>query len=211
MCLPPPASERPLACSKFSTSHASAEARRQKASPKWKIPGFHVQQHKRLASSKGKEQCPRAGHAPVPHAGAVHPRRCPGTRDALAASGARRTLTAYTLYEALMRAVSADGDADVAGEMAPIEGLDRAVTPAALLGGQEPSAPEEHLWFRERTRCACLACRAQGAPVVSRAHQVRLFSMPSPRSTCGSASAAGAAVQQAPPPGRAPPAQRGGA
>ena len=85
----------------------------------------------------------------------------------MAAFSARRILTAYTLYEALMRAV-ADGDAGGADpEAMRIEGLEGNVTPAALLGGQEPSAPEEHLWFSERTRCRCLPWRMRPVHVVA--------------------------------------------
>ena len=92
------------------------------------------------------------------------PRRCPGTRDAMGAFSARRTLTAYALYEALMRAVSADPGGAGEAEAMQVKGLDRAVTPAALLGGREPSAPEEHLWFAERTRCRhCSATAFLGA------------------------------------------------
>ena len=73
--------------------------------------------------------------------------RCPGTRQAMSAAAERRTLTAYTLYEGLMRAVNAE---DPAAPM-DIEGS-QALTPQLLLGGQEPSGQEEDLWFQERTR-----------------------------------------------------------
>ena len=73
--------------------------------------------------------------------------RCPGTRQAISAAAERWTLTAYTLYEGLMRAVSA-GDPD---EAMDIEGSE-ALTPQLLLGGREPSAEEENLWFQERSR-----------------------------------------------------------
>lgn len=73
--------------------------------------------------------------------------RCPGTRQAMSAAAERRTLTAYTLYEGLMRAVSV-GDPN---EAMDIEGSE-ALTPRLLLGGQEPSAEEEGLWFQERSR-----------------------------------------------------------
>ena len=65
----------------------------------------------------------------------------------MSAAAERRTLTAYTLYEGLMRAVSA-GDPN---EAMDIEGSE-ALTPQLLLGGQEPSPEEEDLWFRQRSR-----------------------------------------------------------
>ena len=74
--------------------------------------------------------------------------RCPGTRQALSAAAERRTLTAYTLYEGLMRAVNAEDPAapmDIAGS--------QALTPQLLLGGLG-------------------AQRAGGGPLVPGAHQV---------------------------------------
>ena len=65
----------------------------------------------------------------------------------MSAAAERRTLTAYTLYEGLMRAVSAGDPA----EALDIEGSER-LTPQLLLGGQEPSREEEALWFQERSR-----------------------------------------------------------
>jgi hypothetical protein len=73
--------------------------------------------------------------------------RCPGTKEAMEAMAGRRTLTAFTLYEALMRAVSS-----VDGAAAPMDVDGVELTPQKLLGGQDPSAPEEDLWFKERTR-----------------------------------------------------------
>lgn len=76
-------------------------------------------------------------------------RRCPGTREAMEAMARRRTLTAYTLFEALMRAVAADeeGGGDAAMD---VDGLE--LTAGKLLGGQEPSKQEEDMWFQERSR-----------------------------------------------------------
>lgn len=66
----------------------------------------------------------------------------------MSAAAERRSLTAYTLYEGLMRAVNAE-DPSVAMDIAGSETL----TPRLLLGAQEPSKEEEDLWFQERTRC----------------------------------------------------------
>lgn len=60
---------------------------------------------------------------------------------------ARRTLTAYTLFEALMRAVAAE-DAD--GPAMDVDGVE--LTATKLLGGQEPCKQEEDMWFNERSR-----------------------------------------------------------
>ena len=65
----------------------------------------------------------------------------------MSAAAERRPLTAYALYEGLMRAVHAEDPAeamDIAGA--------EALTPALLLGGQEPTSEEEDLWFQERSR-----------------------------------------------------------
>ena len=69
----------------------------------------------------------------------------------MSAAAERRALTAYTLYEGLMRAVNAEDPA----EAMDIEGSE-ALTPHLLLGGNEPSKEEEDLWFQERSRCAYL-------------------------------------------------------
>lgn len=65
------------------------------------------------------------------------------------AMSARRTLTAYTLYEALMRAVSAPPE-DGGAAVMEVDGTE--LTPQKLLGGNEPNQHEEDLWFKERTR-----------------------------------------------------------
>lgn len=74
-------------------------------------------------------------------------RRCPGTREALEAIAGRRTLTAYTLFEALMRAVGSEGADEAAMDVDGVE-----LTAAKLLDGQEPSKQEEDMWFHERSR-----------------------------------------------------------
>ncbi len=61
----------------------------------------------------------------------------------------RRTLTAYTLFEALMRAVAADEEGGGNAAM-DVDGLE--LTAGKLLGGQEPSKQEEDMWFQERSR-----------------------------------------------------------
>ena len=65
----------------------------------------------------------------------------------MCAAAERRPLTAYALYEGLLRAVHAE-DPAVAMD---IEGSE-ALTPALLLDGQEPTREEEDLWFQERSR-----------------------------------------------------------
>ena len=65
----------------------------------------------------------------------------------MSAAAERRALTAYTLYEGLMRAVNAEDST----EAMDIEGSE-ALTPQLLLGGHEPSKEEEDLWFQERSR-----------------------------------------------------------
>ncbi len=69
----------------------------------------------------------------------------------MSAAEERRPLTAYSLYEGLMRAVNAEDPA----EAMDIEGSE-ALTPQLLLGGQEPTKEEEDLWFQERSRCDLL-------------------------------------------------------
>ena len=71
----------------------------------------------------------------------------------MSAAAERRPLTAYALYEGLMRAVSAEDPA----EAMDIEGSE-ALTPQLLLGGQEPTKQEEDLWFQERSRCDICCC-----------------------------------------------------
>ena len=66
----------------------------------------------------------------------------------MSAAAERRPLTAYALYEGLMRAVSAED----AAEAMDIQGSE-ALTPQLLLDGQEPTREEEELWFQERSRC----------------------------------------------------------
>jgi len=66
----------------------------------------------------------------------------------MSAAAERRALTAYTLYEGLMRAVNAEDPT----EAMDIEGSE-SLTPRLLLGGHEPSKEEEDLWFQERSRC----------------------------------------------------------
>lgn len=61
---------------------------------------------------------------------------------------ARRTLTAYTLFEALMRAVGSEDGEEAAMDVDGVE-----LTAAKLLGSQEPSKDEEDMWFHERSRC----------------------------------------------------------
>ena len=78
-----------------------------------------------------------------------HARRCPGSVQAMAASSGRRTLTAFALYDGMMRAVG--GAADDEADQAMLENAE-GMSPAVLLGGQEPSAAEEELWFAERNR-----------------------------------------------------------
>lgn len=71
----------------------------------------------------------------------------------MSAAAEGRPLTAYALYEGLMRAVSAEDPA----EAMDIEGSET-LTPQLLLGGQEPTREEEDLWFQERSRCVFLLC-----------------------------------------------------
>ncbi|KAK9832515.1 hypothetical protein WJX81_003666 [Elliptochloris bilobata] len=75
---------------------------------------------------------------------AAHIARCPGTQEATAAYGARRVAAAFSLYEALMEAVT-DGS-NAAGPAGKLQA-------SWLLGGQEPSASEEAWWFAQRMRC----------------------------------------------------------
>ena len=98
-------------------------------------------------------------------------RRCPGTREAMAAFSGRRTLTAYVLYDGLMRGVGGGGEPDQAVDMR-LEGAE-GVTPATLLGAREPSEPEERLWFQERSRCRSLL-----APLLARWCCACLFAQP---------------------------------
>ncbi|KAK9867398.1 hypothetical protein WJX84_001490 [Apatococcus fuscideae] len=75
-----------------------------------------------------------------------HITRCSGTKQALQAASGRCLNNAFTLYESLMRAA--------AGEAMELDGTKQeASMDQQLLSGQEPSAQEEDMWFRERNRC----------------------------------------------------------
>ena len=78
----------------------------------------------------------------------------------MSAAAERRPLTAYSLYEGLMRAVNAEDPA----EAIDIEGSE-ALTPQLLLGGQEPTKEEEDLWFQERSRRGLLLSPDMGGLV----------------------------------------------